>query len=41
MDDVDGGVRVFGKITSGIDLLEQVADDGSDNANGEGDGAPK
>ncbi|WP_234386568.1 peptidylprolyl isomerase [Streptomyces sp. ERV7] len=32
---------VFGKITSGMDLLEQVARAGSDNANGEGDGAPK
>ncbi|MCJ1679238.1 peptidylprolyl isomerase [Streptomyces sp. APSN-46.1] len=32
---------VFGKITSGMDLLEEVADAGSDNANGEGDGAPK
>lgn len=32
---------VFGEITSGMDLLEQVAKAGSDNANGEGDGAPK
>lgn len=32
---------VFGKITSGMDLLEGVAKAGSDNANGEGDGAPK
>lgn len=32
---------VFGKITSGMDMLEQVAKAGSDNANGEGDGAPK
>ncbi|WP_329201702.1 MULTISPECIES: peptidylprolyl isomerase [unclassified Streptomyces] len=32
---------VFGKVTSGMDLLEQVAKAGSDNANGEGDGAPK
>ncbi|WP_455356982.1 peptidylprolyl isomerase [Streptomyces sp. SYSU K217416] len=32
---------VFGKVTSGMDLLEQVAQAGSDNANGEGDGAPR
>ncbi|WP_308296831.1 peptidylprolyl isomerase [Streptomyces sp. ISL-44] len=32
---------VFGKITSGMNLLQQVAKDGSDNSNGEGDGAPK
>ncbi|MFD9406825.1 peptidylprolyl isomerase [Streptomyces sp. NPDC059989] len=32
---------VFGKITGGMDVLEQVAKAGSDNANGEGDGAPK
>ncbi|MFF8610677.1 peptidylprolyl isomerase [Streptomyces sp. NPDC015346] len=32
---------VFGKATSGMDLLEEVADAGSDDANGEGDGAPK
>ncbi|WP_307813125.1 peptidylprolyl isomerase [Streptomyces sp. N35] len=32
---------VFGKVTSGMDLLQEVAQAGSDNANGEGDGAPK
>ncbi|KAI8872008.1 cyclophilin-like protein [Ramicandelaber brevisporus] len=32
---------IFGKITSGMDILEKVAKAGSDNANGEGDGAPK
>ncbi|MFB9593636.1 peptidylprolyl isomerase [Streptomyces racemochromogenes] len=32
---------VFGEITSGMDILEQVARAGTDNANGEGDGAPK
>ncbi|MFC9434539.1 peptidylprolyl isomerase [Nocardia sp. NPDC057030] len=31
---------VFGKITSGMDLLEQIARAGTDQANGEGDGAP-
>ncbi|MER7341846.1 peptidylprolyl isomerase [Streptomyces sp. NPDC000075] len=31
---------VFGKITSGMDILEEVARAGTDNANGEGDGAP-
>ncbi|MGW1771393.1 peptidylprolyl isomerase [Streptomyces sp. NPDC002104] len=31
----------FGKMTSGVDLLEQVAMAGTDNINGEGDGAPK
>ncbi|MEW2582948.1 peptidylprolyl isomerase [Streptomyces virginiae] len=32
---------VFGKVAGGMDVLEQVAKAGSDNANGEGDGAPK
>lgn len=32
---------VFGNITGGLDLLEDVANAGSDNANGEGDGTPR
>ncbi|WP_412075673.1 peptidylprolyl isomerase [Streptomyces xanthophaeus] len=32
---------VFGNITSGMDLLQQVAKAGTDNSNGEGDGAPE
>lgn len=32
---------VFGKITSGMGLLKEVAKAGTDDANGEGDGAPK
>ncbi|WP_352230124.1 peptidylprolyl isomerase [Streptomyces lavendulae] len=32
---------VFGRITIGMDILEQVARAGADNTNGEGDGAPK
>lgn len=31
---------VFGNITSGMDLLQQVAKAGTDNSNREGDGAP-
>ncbi|MFE4632871.1 peptidylprolyl isomerase [Streptomyces sp. NPDC056773] len=32
---------VFGQITTGLDILERVAQAGTDGANGEGDGAPK
>ncbi|MFD9722747.1 peptidylprolyl isomerase [Streptomyces sp. NPDC059072] len=32
---------VFGKINSGMGLLEEVARAGTDNANGDGDGAPR
>ncbi|MFD7098310.1 peptidylprolyl isomerase [Streptomyces xanthophaeus] len=31
----------FGKITNGMDTLDSVARAGTDNTNGEGDGAPK
>ena len=31
----------FGKVTRGLDLVEKVAEAGSDNANGGGDGAPR
>ncbi|MEU9146693.1 peptidylprolyl isomerase [Streptomyces sp. NPDC048349] len=32
---------VFGEVVAGMDVLEEVAKAGSDNANGEGDGAPR
>ncbi|GAA4927483.1 peptidylprolyl isomerase [Actinoplanes utahensis] len=32
---------VLGKITSGLDIVEKVGKDGSDNANSQGDGHPK
>jgi peptidyl-prolyl cis-trans isomerase B (cyclophilin B) len=32
---------VFGKVTSGMKVVDEVAKAGSDNANGAGDGAPK
>jgi peptidyl-prolyl cis-trans isomerase B (cyclophilin B) len=34
------GYTVFGRVTSGLDLLEDLAAAGADDANGPGDGAP-
>lgn len=35
-----GGYTVVGKITEGLDVLDALTKPGTDNANGEGDGAP-
>ena len=35
-----GGYTIFGKITKGLDIVQKVADGGSDNSNGSGDGKP-
>jgi peptidyl-prolyl cis-trans isomerase B (cyclophilin B) len=35
-----GGYTVFGKVTSGLDVVTKVAGGGSDDANNPGDGAP-
>jgi peptidyl-prolyl cis-trans isomerase B (cyclophilin B) len=32
---------IFGKVTSGLDVVDKVAAKGSDNSNGQGDGHPK
>lgn len=32
---------VFGKVTAGLDVVQAIAAKGSDNSNGQGDGAPK
>lgn len=39
--DVAGGYSVFGKITSGLDVVTGIAAQGSDNSNNAGDGRPK
>ncbi len=35
------GYTIFGKITEGLDVVQKVADAGSDDSNGAGDGKPK
>ena len=35
------GYTIFGTITEGLDVVQKVADAGSDDSNGEGDGKPK
>ena len=39
--DAAGGYTVFGKVTSGLNVVTGIAAKGSDNANGSGDGHPK
>jgi peptidyl-prolyl cis-trans isomerase B (cyclophilin B) len=39
--DAAGGYTVFGKITSGLNVVTAIAAKGSDNSNGQGDGHPK
>lgn len=38
--DAAGGYTVFGRVTSGLDVVEAVAASGSDEGNGPGDGQP-
>ncbi|SDQ47517.1 peptidylprolyl isomerase [Quadrisphaera sp. DSM 44207] len=38
--DAAGGYTVFGRVTSGLDVVERVAAAGDDGSNGPGDGAP-
>ena len=35
------GYTIFGTITKGLDVVQKVADAGSDDSNGDGDGKPK
>jgi peptidyl-prolyl cis-trans isomerase B (cyclophilin B) len=35
------GYTIFGKVTKGLDVVQKVADAGSDESNGAGDGKPK
>ncbi|MGW0394622.1 peptidylprolyl isomerase [Streptomyces sp. NPDC003042] len=39
--DLPPAYTVFGRISSGMNLLEEIAAGGSDNANGQGDGVPR
>jgi peptidyl-prolyl cis-trans isomerase B (cyclophilin B) len=39
--DSAGGYTVFGRVTSGLDVVAKVAAGGSDDSNGDGDGKPK
>jgi peptidyl-prolyl cis-trans isomerase B (cyclophilin B) len=39
--DLAGGYTVFGRVTSGLDVVQGIAAKGSDNSNGQGDGKPK
>ena len=36
-----GGYSIFGKVTGGMDIVDQIAAAGSDDSNGQGDGRPK
>ncbi|WP_392466428.1 peptidylprolyl isomerase [Arsenicicoccus cauae] len=36
-----GGYSIFGKVTGGMDIVDQIAAAGSDDSNGRGDGRPK
>ncbi len=35
------GYTIFGKVAKGLDVVQKVADAGSDESNGAGDGKPK
>jgi peptidyl-prolyl cis-trans isomerase B (cyclophilin B) len=39
--EIDPNYTVFGTITSGLDVLDKIADGGTDDNNGPGDGRPK
>ncbi|GII22291.1 peptidylprolyl isomerase [Planosporangium mesophilum] len=38
---IDPSYSVFGRITAGLDVLEKIAEAGTDDSNGPGDGRPK
>ncbi|MGC9667022.1 peptidylprolyl isomerase [Planosporangium sp. 12N6] len=39
--EIDPNYSVFGRVTSGLDVLDRIAAAGTDNANGPGDGRPR